>query len=195
MNRRFQARFSACLFILVYLAACEEPQRRVDAVETTEEIPAAVPSEYRSSGEPDPEIPVPAVTPAEEVELAPAEPALSVAMEGDRILISGALRSRIQQERIVTTMTDLFPRHKIESDLRVEYHRNPVGWGNRVAEQCLVPYFQIVNSPRVAYAEGIVTLEGEVKSVPEHRQVTEMAISAFSGDFTRDINNKIKVRK
>ncbi len=129
------------------------------------------------------------------VEKAPEEPALDVSLQGNTITVSGGLRSRIQVERIIETLTREFPNRVIENHLHLEYHRNPVGWGNRVADELLVPYFTSVKSPHVAYSNCVVTLEGTVESGADHRKMTEMAMNAFSGSSTESIDNRIKVKK
>lgn len=174
--------------------ACEEPQTRskpatgevsladapVAGFKIPEEVGAPAGMSARETAVPEEELP-------------PAEPELIVTMEGKKITITGAVRSSIQHERIVADMTNAFPDHEIVNEFKLEYHRVAVGWGNRVSDGFLVPYFKEVKSPKVAYEEGIVTLEGEVKDSRMHRMITELAIEIFSGSNTRDINNKITV--
>ncbi len=176
------------------LVACEEPKTRskpvagetsfADAPVAGFKIPEKVVDPAGASTE---------VPEASAEALLPAEPELIVTMEGKRITIQGAVKSSIQHERIVQHMREAFPDHEIVNEFKLEYHRMPVGWGNRVSDGFLVPYFQQVKSPKVAYQEGVVTLEGEVKDSSMHRMITELAIETFSGSYTKDIDNKIKV--
>lgn len=178
-------------FILV---SCDEPRQRVAELETPP-VPATAPQQAPVVLPTDPETPAPAVTsPAqEELDLPPAEPELSVALVGKKIRISGALRSRIQVERIVEDLTNAFPDHEIESDLKIEYHRIAVGWGNRVADPFLVVYLQDVESPVVSYRENTLRLEGKVKGAGKHREISEFAVETFAGDTTEKVENKIVI--
>lgn len=123
-----------------------------------------------------------------------AEPELSVTIRGKQILLSGALKSRLQVERINETLKREFPDLELKSDLKIESHRIPVGWGNRV-DQFIVPYLQRVGNGRLAYKDTIVTLEGTVKSEGEIRMISESAIETFSGSTTTDIDNQLKVEE
>ncbi|MEX2579493.1 MAG: hypothetical protein WD342_10590 [Verrucomicrobiales bacterium] len=138
-----------------------------------------------------------APTAEEEVEaavpVAPAEPELLVEKQGDRIVIAGAIKSRIQQERIVEQLTRAFPNLEVESRLEVDYDRYPVGWGGRITDEFLVPYFRDVENPVVGYKQGIVTLKGTVKQRGDIVRLTEMGITAFSGALSQDVDNQLKV--
>lgn len=188
--------------LFAFLAACEKPQQRTVEVkeEPVEQVapqaspvvapPVAAAPEAATPAPPRPPAPeVPAVKLPEE------EPDFKMWMSGKRITISGALKSKIQVDRILGTVTVAFPGYEIVNDLKVEYHRIPVGWGNRIADELLVPYFKEVESPEVAYKKGIVTLIGEVENTLRHKQLTEIAIDAFAGDMTQNIDNKIKVKR
>ncbi len=178
------------------LWSCEEPRLATPkTVEETvkevaqspapaiQEAPVAVPPATPAPAEPAPDLPR-------------AEPELYISIEGDRLIVRGALASRIQQERILETLEREFPDLKIEKDLRLEYHRIPVGWGNRVASPFLVYYLKEVDSPKVSYEDGIVTLDGKAKKGANVRLLTEMAIETFSGDTTRDlVNHLVKQRR
>lgn len=123
------------------------------------------------------------------------EPVFKIWMADKKISITGGLKSRIQADRIFTTMKEAFPEHEIVNELKVEGHRYPVGWGNRLADELLVPYFKEVKSPGVAYQAGVVTLLGEVENSARHRALTEIAIDTFAGEFTQDVENKITTAK
>ncbi len=175
----------------VLLGSCEEPRRR-PAPETTPSIPDAplVPAPEASA--PAPPAPVtPDAPTVAEAEPAPAEPELYVAIEDGRLIVRGALTSRIQQERILETLEQEFPDLVMEKDLKLEYHRFPVGWGNRVAYPFLVQYLKMVDSPKVIYKDGVVTLDGKLKDKRNLIPLTELAIGTFSGDRTRDLVNKL----
>lgn len=185
----------ACLF----LTGCEKPQQRA-AVEAETPAPPAVaavpPAPAPSDPAPAAEVPVPDAPAADTS--APAEPGLEpepelvVAMEGEKILVSGALRSKIQVERIVETLQREFPDHSVESTLSVDYERMGVGWGNRVADEFLVPFLQRVENAKVTYRETVVTLDGKVKSPGELQMVSEAAINTFSGSTTQQLKNNLK---
>lgn len=195
MNRHFKRRFAALLFLCAILTGCEKPQQRTVEVKEETATPAAASAP----------VPVPLAdtppAPVAEAKPAPAptdplpmeEPIFKIWMAEKEITITGGLKSRIQVDRIVTAMTEAFPEHEIVNELKVEAHRYPVGWGNRVADEFLVPYFKEVKSPGVAYQTGVVTLLGEVKSGSRHRTLTEMAVITFSGELTQDIDNRITI--
>ncbi|MCB1203227.1 MAG: hypothetical protein KDN18_03125 [Verrucomicrobiae bacterium] len=121
------------------------------------------------------------------------EPDLSVTMKEGKILISGAMRSRLQVERIVETLTREFPDLTVESDLKVDTDRIPVGWGNRIADGLLVPYFQRIKNPGISYHDTVVKLEGTASSLPELRMVSEVTVEMFSGGNTSNIDNQLSV--
>lgn len=114
-------------------------------------------------------------------------------MEGKRIVVTGALRSKIQVERILEALSREFPQHEVESSLVVDYERMGVGWGNRVADEFLVPFLQRVTNAKVAYLDAVVTLEGEAKNPGEVQMISEMAVIVFSGSTTQDLKNHLKV--
>lgn len=182
----------------ILLISCEDPTMRQppeivasappQAVAPAQEAPVSPPPAPAESAAPAAQVPAP------EENLPEAEPELSVAMVGNQILLSGALKSRLQVERINETLKREFPDHELKSDLKIESHRIPVGWGNRV-DQYIVPYFQRVANGRITYRNTIVTLEGTVKSEGDIRMVSESAIETFSGSNTTDIDNKLKVEE
>jgi hypothetical protein len=183
----------------LFLSACEKPQQRtagqpgdeagpevapaaplpvVEATPPAEEAPAAAPT-----------VPAPPERPASGRD---PDPELSVAMVEKKITVSGALRSRIQVERIVETLRREFPEHEIESTLVVDNGRMGVGWGNRVADEFLVMFFQKVNPAKVTYRDTVLTLDGTVKSSGDLQLVSETAIAVFSGSTTETVKNNLK---
>jgi hypothetical protein len=196
------------LVLLLFLCACEKPKQRVSS--EPQEAPAPEVSAPEVSA---PEVAAPVATPAPSVTppapLAPEgnasedegnptsspdpEPELSVAMEGKKIIVSGALRSKIQVDRILEALKREFLEHEIENSLVVDYDRMGVGWGNRVADEFLVPFLQQVANAKVTYRESVVTLDGEVKSPGEIRMIAEIAVPVFSGSTTQDLKNNLKV--
>lgn len=191
------------LVLLLFLSACEKPKQHVSA--ESQEVPAPEVAAAEVAA-PAP-APAPAVAPAApSVSEAPAprgdgdqattadpEPELSVAMEGQKIVVSGALRSKIQVDRILEALKRDFPEHEIESSLVVDYDRMGVGWGNRVADEFLVPFLQRVANAKVTYRNAVVTIEGDVKSPGEIQMISEIAIPVFSGSTTQDLKNLLKV--
>lgn len=201
MNRHFKRRFVLLPLLCGILTGCEKPALRSVAEEEREPV---APLAHASAPAPMAGTPAPApasavATPAPErptAEPLPMEdPVFKMWQHGKTITIEGALKSRIQVNRIVDTVKETFPDAEIVNDLKVEPNRYPVGWGNRLADELLVPYFQEVKSPGVAYQKGIVTLLGEVESTSRHRALTEIAINAFADTLTRDVDNKITTRE
>lgn len=190
-----------CLMSCLYLSACEKPQQRVSS--ETQQAPATEVAKAAVATQ----APAPSVVPvAPPVSKAPApvggtdpipspdpEPELSVAMEGQKIVVSGALRSKIQVDRIHEALKRDFPEHEIESSLVVDYDRMGVGWGNRVADEFIVPFLQRVANAKVTYRNAVVTLDGKVKSPGEIQMIAENAIPVFSGSTTQNLQNNLKV--
>ncbi len=201
MNRHFKRRFFLLPLLCGILTGCEKPSLRSVAEEERAPVaplaPASAPAPMAGTPAPAPapetETPAPDSTPAEPRPM--EEPIFKMWKTDDTITLSGALKSRIQVNRIVDTVRKTFPDAEIINDLKVEPNRYPVGWGNRLADELLVPYFQEVKSPGVAYQKGIVTLLGEVENASRHRALTEIAINAFADTLTRDLDNKITTRE
>lgn len=190
---RFFAPFFLVTFLLL-LVSCDPPQLQVEkkvestdtpdpGVESSPAPPASAGSGHTASAAEEPP------------DRAPEEPELHVAKEGNRIVISGALRSEIQQKRIMETLAMEFPDIKIEGGLTVEFHRNPAGWGNRIADTLLVPYLREVKDPRIQYKDSIVMLGGTVANNADLKRLTEMAIETFTGGNATDIDNQLKVEQ
>jgi hypothetical protein len=193
------------IFASLFLAACEEPRTRERHAEEVPEAlaPSPPPAPIDSAGAPSlaatapaneavavPSVPAPAPA-EEEQDKEPELPEFSISLSGDRILVSGALRSRLQVDRILEDLAREFPDHKLESNLEVEYHRIAVGWPNRVSADFLIDYLQSIESPRITYREGIVTLEGKAPDPRTHREISEVAIEIFADPHTEDMKNLI----
>jgi len=189
--------------LLLVLSGCEKPKQHVSAEPQDAPAPEVAAAEVVAPA-PAPSSPVtPAAPPLPEgpaprsqSDPAPSrdpEPELSVARVGQKIVVSGALRSKIQVDRIHEALKRDFADHEIESSLVVDYDRMGVGWGNRVADEFIVPFLQRVENGKVTYLETVVTLEGEVKSPGEIRMISEMAVPVFSGSTTQDLKNNLKV--
>lgn len=199
MNPRLHAFLRTCL-LTVPLVSCEDPTlRQTPAVDPAapprpvETVAATPPSAPRPPEETALPGPTTAPTSVQET-LSEAEAELSVAIAGKQLVLSGALKSRLQVERIHETLEREFPDHELKSDLKIEPHRIPVGWGNRV-DQFIVPYLKNVANGRLSYRNTVVTLEGTVKSEGELRMVSETAMETFSGSTTTDIENRLKVEE
>lgn len=199
MNRHFKRRFFLLPLLCGLLTGCDKPALRSVAEEekapTAPLAPASAPAQTAASPASASEDTAPAPDPGPAEPLPMEEPVFKMWKAGDTITLSGALKSRIQVNRIVETVQKTFPDTEIVNDLKVEPNRYPVGWGNRLADELLVPYFKEVKSPGVAYQKGIVTLLGEVENTSRHRALTEIAINAFADTLTRDLDNKITTRK
>jgi hypothetical protein len=191
MNRQFKRRFSILLLLCAVLTGCEKPQQR-SVVQEKEPVPQAPASTSVEEVVP---VPSPASPPTPSESQPMEEPFLKIWMVDKKITITGRMKSRLQVDRIVTTMKEAFPEHEIVNELLVEAHRYPVGWGNRLADEFLVPYFKEVKSPGVAYQTGVVTLLGEVENGGRLQSLTEIAVITFSGELTQDIDNKLTTAK
>lgn len=204
-------RYASLITVLLFLVfqSCEKPQSSAETSSPGEEpvLPVlnAVPEPLTAPASPVAEKsesvdPAPANVTSKAADQAPQdapveekEPDLSVTMKEGKILISGAMRSRLQVERIVETLTREFPDLTVESDLKVDTDRIPVGWGNRIADGLLVPYFQRIKNPGISYHDTVVKLEGTASSLPELRMVSEVTVEMFSGGNTSNIDNQLSV--
>jgi hypothetical protein len=197
MNPRLHPLLRAGL-LTIFLVSCEEPSLRQPPV--LEAPPPAAPAPAASPAPPPPppaaagSPEAPPAPPSAQEPLPEAEPELSVAIVGNQVVLSGALKSRLQVERIQETLKREFPDHELKSDLKIEHHRIPVGWGNRV-DQFIAPYLKNVANGRLSYRNTVVTLEGTVKSQGELRMISEAAVETFSGSTTTDIENRLKVEE
>lgn len=191
----------AILFLFVFVVACDQPDLRVDLPEIT---PSAEPETTKeASSEPVDTASAEASEASEEVSEAdplqpeepkePSEPELSVAEDGSTITITGAIRSRIQRDRIVEELGIAFPQAEIVDELELDFSRHPVGWGNRVTDEFLIPYLEVIEDGSVRYAEGIIYLGGKATNPRDSANFQKMAISTFAGVFSRGIENSIEV--
>lgn len=194
MTLPFNRRFSILLLLCAGLPGCDKPQLRsvVEEKEAVSEVaPALVPAAVTEPAPQSPTAPAAAAAEPREME----EPLFRIWRADKKITIKGALKSRIQVDRIVAGMTGAFPDDEIVNELKVEAHRFPVAWGNRLVDEFLIPYFKEVKSPGVSYEAGIITLLGEAESGARHRVLTEIAIITFAGELTQNIDNKITTGK
>jgi len=106
------------------------------------------------------------------------------------IVVEGAIRSRFQRDEIVQLLGEVFSGTRIEDHLELDYDRIPVGWGNRVAPQFLIPFFKEIEDGFVEYEMGIITLAG-TGSLKDSDHFQHLAIDVFSGPYSRDIINRI----
>lgn len=192
----------ACLLLL---GACEEPRRAEpsppetgagrspasESADSAKESPSG--SEARSSAGPSSPTTSPAAGTPPEAPKEPELPEFEISRDGGRIVVSGALRSPLQVERILADLRREFPDLEIESDLKVEYHRVAVGWPNRVSAVFLIDYLQSIESPSVAYRGGTVVLEGRAPDSKTHRELSEIAVETFADASTDNLENRIVV--
>ncbi len=180
---KFDTRSLLTFFMAAFVfASCdqapspEEPAEEI-ATEQVEESTVAADPETGSK----PEVP-------EEREF--QEPLLRVYREDEKIVLEGALKSRIQINRIEEQLGEAFSGTRIENQLEFDPWRYGVGWGNRVTKGFLIPYFYQVEKPSVEYDDGIITLKGE-SSRKVKRRVHEAAAAVFAGAGSRGIDNLI----
>lgn len=121
------------------------------------------------------------------------EPELKVERLDDKIVLSGALKSRRQIERIEKELGEAFSGTRIENNIILDFNRLGVGWGNRVTDMFLIDYLKSVKDPVIRYSESVVTLKGTYKHPGDLMRIQKSAVVAFSGDFTREINNQMKL--
>jgi len=119
-------------------------------------------------------------------------PELRVFYDADVIVAEGALKSRIQKKRIEEQMSEAFSGTRVRNDIEVDFKRHPVGWGGRVTEGFLVPYFQDITEPRVEYIDGVIILGGK-GTAQQRRMFQQLAVIVFQDVHSRDITNRIEV--
>lgn len=190
------------LFVtLLLLTSCEDPSlsEKAKPVETTSPVPAAAVDPV--SGVPTGESAL--LTPTESVNQTPPAssqspaveqgPELTVQWRGEEIVISGAIRSRLQRDRIGEEMSQAFGGTRVVNELAVDTNRIAVPWGNRITEDLLIFYFKEIDKAFFSYEDGIITLGGEAKQENLIRQFQELTVNVVSGELSRDIVNKITV--
>lgn len=187
--------FTAVLSISLILCGCQEPELRTpEEVVVEEPEPVAPPPEVVQV---EPEVVAPEVKeePTEEIKevSGPMQPMLSVRQEGEKIVIEGIVKSPKHKDRIRDQLTEAFPKLEIIDNMFVNYDCDAVPWTGRVAEQLLIPYFKEVESPEIDWLEGVITLKGSVKNAKAQQGLTIMAINTFTGPFSKDINNQLRV--
>ena len=123
----------------------------------------------------------------------PGYPYFHAYMDGETLVVDGALKSGEQVKQIGSELEEYFSKLKIENKLRKDPRRHAVGWGNRVGDAVLFDYFSYVTDPEIEYKEGVVTLRGSLADQKKLRIVTEMVIAGFSDVWTNDLVNEIKV--
>ncbi len=114
------------LVLLLFLSACEKPKQHVSAepqeapapevaaAEVAAPAPAPAPSSpVTPAAPPLPEVPAPQ-SQRDPAPFRDPEPELSVARVGQKIVVSGALRSKIQVDRIHEALKRDFADHEIE---------------------------------------------------------------------------------
>lgn len=199
------------LLLLLSLASCERSDQGVapavpevggldlaDApVHPTREVIEQAPSgetvlATERGAEPDEDQALP---PEENSESVPEEginqPELRVFWEDGAIAIEGALKSRIQVERIGAQLGEAFSGVRIENRLVRDYDRVGVGWGNRVTEGFLIPYFHDIEDAEVGYVDGVVVLKGRGTRV-EKQIFQKLAATIFVGMYSDNIDNQIE---
>ena len=119
-------------------------------------------------------------------------PELRVFYEDDVIVAQGALKSRMQMERIEEQMSEAFSGIRVRNEIEVDFTRHPVAWGGRVTEGFLVPYFQDISEPSVEYNDGVIILGGK-GTAHQRRMFQQLAVIVFQDVHSRDITNRIEV--
>ena len=200
----------------LFFAGCEQPNLRgqastaeIEEKETTPSEPAiteqptiAESKEEQPEAEPQPESKKESKYESEQEEgelmviiadpdIEQTLPDLFVVREDDTIIITGAIRSKSQANRIGDQMTAAFPKLTVQNRLVVDYNRMGVSWTGRVADAFLIPFFTKVNDPEFSYIEGIITLKGKIDDQSLFREFQQLATSVFASAMSRDIDNQL----
>ncbi len=179
----------ASLIIALALVGCEppeieKPEPEVKVVE--EKPPVAEPAPVASNTDAD----APKATEApEEKEMESGEPLMKVTRVGDTITVAGSIKGFGQKRDIIRYLNEGFPNLKIVDELEANPNRMPVGWGNRVSDGYLVPFFKQVGDGVVEYKDRIVYLEGTVDDQAMFTSLVKQAGFMFMGDFTENIDS------
>jgi hypothetical protein len=192
---------SLVLVTLLLLTSCEDPSlsqvgKKVESAPPASAAPVSdapvaesAPDKAAESGAQIPAAPV-ASTDASATEQGPE---LTLQWRGEEIVISGAIRSRLQRDRIGEEMGLAFSGTRVVNELEVDTNRIAVGWGNRITEDLLIFYFKEIDKAFFSYKDGIITLGGQTKQANLIRQFQELTVGVVSGELSRDIVNKIEV--
>lgn len=120
------------------------------------------------------------------------DPELRVFIEDEKIVLEGVLKSRLQRKRMEEQLGVAFSGVRIENRIEVDLQRFAVGWGNRVTEGFLIPYFHDIEDPSVEYYEGVITLNGR-GTATQKRVFHQLAGIIFEGMFSRELVNQMEV--
>lgn len=120
------------------------------------------------------------------------EPELRVFFEEGKIVLEGVLKSRLQRKRMEEQLGVAFSGVRIENRIKIDLQRFAVGWGNRVTDGFLIPYFHDIEDPVVEYDEGVITLKGRGTET-QKRVFHQLAGIIFEGMFSRELVNQIEI--
>jgi hypothetical protein len=196
--RSFLTGLTFAFLSLLLLAGCEDPSLTVKAKPDETLAPGAVAPTtnipvVNSAPLPPADTAAPASSSLSESPAAEQGPELTVQWRGEEIVISGAIRSFLQRDRIGEEMGAAFGGTRIVNELEVDTSRIAVGWGNRITEALLIFYFKEIDKAYFSYKDGIITLRGETTKANLIKEFQELTVSVVSGELSRDIVNEIKV--
>jgi len=192
--------FTAILCVSLVLCGCEAPELKSPAETVVESDTVTLAEEV--------ELEVPEAVTAEEVvpvekgdppaamktEVSgPMQPMLVVEKKDGMIVVEGFIKSPTHKDRIREQLAEAFPELEIVDNMIVNYDCDAVGWTGRIGNQLLIPYFKEVKDPYIDWVEGVITLKGLAKNAPAQKNLTIMAIDAFTGILTKDINNQLEI--
>lgn len=187
------------LFFLLFLSvvSCEKPKladKKPESPAPTEKTQAAAPKKEAVKQPAPVESKTAKSEPVEEVSGDPVEPVISVTEKGNVVTITGGIKSRLQRQRIIDTLTNGLKEHEIVDELKSGAGWIPLGWENRLAQDLLIPYISVVEDAELHYKEGIVRLEGSVNAERNIRDIQMKVIDVINGPYSKDISNNLSAK-
>lgn len=150
-------------------------------------IPDKAPAKQTADSTPAP------VTSSIGTEAAPAEEKpkkfFDLVREGDRIILSGRIRSELQARDIAAALQ--IEGLTLDNKLEVDPKTPGVDWGNRIDE--ILPQLATIPGLHFHVEEGVITVTGTVKSEQEKNQWQRDIAYWMESPLIKDLKNELKI--
>ena len=110
--------------------------------------------------------------------------------EGDRLILSGRIRSDLQAKDIAAALQ--IEGLTLENNLEVDTTTPGIDWGNRVG-QLLPTLVATVPDLQFHVEDGVITVNGTVKSEQDKLQLQRDIVYVMESPLIQDLKNELKV--
>jgi hypothetical protein len=110
--------------------------------------------------------------------------------DGDRLVLSGRIRSEMQAQDIAAALQ--IEGLTLENKLEVDPKTPGVDWGNRV-DEFLPQLVSMVPDLHFHVEDGVITLNGTVKSEQEKNQLQRDVVYVMESPLIRGLKNQLKI--